>query len=125
MKATAWEFEARALIFGLIFGVSFPLYYLDQQNSTAALSQWMAGRLHVEADAIARLLFWAAAVLLVLAAAIRTWASSFLRAQVVYASEVKTEVIVGRFAACFLLPLRYKLITLHGGIAFAGAFENP
>lgn len=93
MKATTWEFEARALIFGLIFGVSFPLYYFDHQNSTAALSQWMAGRLHVETDAIARLLFWAAAVLLVLAAAIRTWASSFLRAQVVYASQVKTEAI--------------------------------
>lgn len=94
MKATKWEFENRALIFGLIFACSFPLYYFDPQNSTTALAEWIAARLHVDGDLVARLLFIAAALLLVLAALIRTWASSYLHAEVVYAAEVKTASLV-------------------------------
>jgi protein-S-isoprenylcysteine O-methyltransferase Ste14 len=90
MKATTWEFENRALLFGMIFAVSFPLYYLDPQNSTAALADWIAARLHVDGDLVVRLLFAAAAVLLIVAAFIRTWASSYLCAAVVYAAQVKT-----------------------------------
>ncbi len=48
----------------------------------------------MDADLVARLLFAAAALLLVLAAFIRTWASSYLQAGVVYAAEVKTASLV-------------------------------
>jgi protein-S-isoprenylcysteine O-methyltransferase Ste14 len=94
VKATDWEFRNRALVFGLIFGFGFPLYFLDHQNSTAALASWLGGRLHLDADLLARLLFALAAFLLVVAAIIRTWASSYLSAGVVYAAEVKTESLV-------------------------------
>jgi protein-S-isoprenylcysteine O-methyltransferase Ste14 len=94
MKATHWEFTNRAMLFGLIFGVSFPLYFLDRQNSTVALANWIGSRLQMDADLIARLLFALAALLLVLAAFIRTWASSYLHAAVVYAAEVKTASLV-------------------------------
>jgi protein-S-isoprenylcysteine O-methyltransferase Ste14 len=94
MKATNWEFTNRALIFGLIFGFAFPLYFLDHQNSTAALANWLGTRLQMDANLVARLLFAFPAFLLIVAALIRTWASSYLRAGVVYAAEVKTESLV-------------------------------
>jgi protein-S-isoprenylcysteine O-methyltransferase Ste14 len=95
VKATNWEFTNRALVFGLIFGISFPLYALDHQNATGALAAWLGPRLRMDADLVARLLFAFAALLLVIAAVIRTWASSYLHASVVYAAEVKTESLVG------------------------------
>jgi protein-S-isoprenylcysteine O-methyltransferase Ste14 len=94
MKATNWEFTNRAAVFGLIFGFTFPLYALDHQNSTVALANWLGARLQMDTDLVARILFAFAAFLLVGAALTRTWASSYLQASVVYASEVKTESLV-------------------------------
>jgi protein-S-isoprenylcysteine O-methyltransferase Ste14 len=94
MKATTWEFTNRALVFGLIFAVSFPLYSFDHQNSTAGLANWLGPRLRTDADLIACVLFAFAALLLTTAALIRTWASSYLHAGVVYAAQVKTESLV-------------------------------
>ena len=94
MKATDWEFTNRALVFGLIFAVSFPLYSLDRQNSVVALASWLAPRIGADPDHTARFLFAFAALLLVMAALLRTWASAYLEAGVVYASTVKTEDLV-------------------------------
>jgi len=94
MKATDWEFTNRALVFGLIFAGSFPLYSLDRQNSVAALASWLAPRIGADPDHTARFLFAFAALLLVMAALLRTWASAYLEAGVVYASTVKTEDLV-------------------------------
>ncbi len=94
MKASTWEFRNRATVFGLIFGFTFPLYALDHQNSTVALANWLGAGLRMDTDLVARLLFAFAAFLLVVAALIRTWASSYLQASVVYASEVKSESLV-------------------------------
>ena len=94
MKATNWEFTNRALLFGLIFAVAFPLYSFDHQNSTATLANWIGARLGMDADLVAHLLFAFAAFLLVVAALLRTWASSYLHAKVVYAAEVKAESLV-------------------------------
>jgi protein-S-isoprenylcysteine O-methyltransferase Ste14 len=94
MKATNWEFTNRALIFGLIFGCSFPLYCFDRQMSTAMAANWLASRLQTDLDLVVHLLLGIAAFLLIAAALIRTWASAYLNAGVVYASEVKTESLV-------------------------------
>jgi protein-S-isoprenylcysteine O-methyltransferase Ste14 len=94
MKATNWEFTNRALLFGLIFAFSFPLYFLDHQNSAATLASWLGSRLQKDPDLVARLLFAFAAILLIVAALLRTWASSYLRAAVVYAADVKTDSLV-------------------------------
>lgn len=94
MRATTWEFKNRALVFGLIFGVSFAAYALDPQNATAALANWLARQLGVDATILAQALFGVAACLVALAALIRTWASSYLHATVVYAAGVKTENLV-------------------------------
>jgi protein-S-isoprenylcysteine O-methyltransferase Ste14 len=94
MKATNWEFTNRALIFGLILGLPFPLYSVDHQNVTAALANWLAARNGMDANVVVRLLFALAAFLLIVAAQVRTWASSYLAADVVYAAGVKTESLV-------------------------------
>jgi protein-S-isoprenylcysteine O-methyltransferase Ste14 len=94
MKATNWEFQNRALVFGLIFAVSFPLYFFDQQNSAASLAASIGAKLRIDGDLVARLIFGLAAVLLIVAALIRTWASSYLHAEVVYAAQLKTASLV-------------------------------
>lgn len=94
MKATSWEFRNRALLFGLVFAVAFPLYSLDPQNSTAALANSLGPRLGMDADLIAHFLLIFAALLLLASALIRTWASAYLSAEVVYAGDVKTESLV-------------------------------
>lgn len=95
MQATNWEFKNRALIIGLIFGLSFSAYSIDPQNSAASLANWLAARLPmIDANLLARLLFALATALLVVAALTRTWASSYLNAKVVYAAEVKTQSLV-------------------------------
>ncbi len=82
------------MIFGLIFGLPGILYMVDHQNSTAALASWLASGLHWDADGVARILFVVAACFVVLAAFVRTWASAYLHASVVYAAEVKTASLV-------------------------------
>lgn len=94
MRGTRWEFKNRALLFGLIFGLAFSLYAVDRQNAAAGLANRLGTLLGVHADFLARLLFALAACILALAAFIRTWASSFLHASVVYAADVKTESLV-------------------------------
>ncbi len=94
MKASDWEFKNRAMLFGLIFAVSFPLYAVDKQNVTAALGSWLAPRWGMTEDRAAQMLLVVAALLLAIAALVRTWASAYLHASVVYAEKVKTAALV-------------------------------
>ncbi len=94
MRATNWEFKNRAMLFGLIFGLSFIAYLIDPQNSAAALANWLGRALNMDANILARLLLGLATLVVVLAALLRTWASSYLNSSIVYASEVKTASLV-------------------------------
>jgi protein-S-isoprenylcysteine O-methyltransferase Ste14 len=94
MKATNWEFKNRAMLFGMVFAFTFPLYALDSQNSASALADLLAPKLHMNADRLAQLLLGCGAFVLIIAASIRTWASAYLHAEVVYAAEVKTKSLV-------------------------------
>jgi protein-S-isoprenylcysteine O-methyltransferase Ste14 len=94
MKATDWEFNNRAFLFGMVFALGFPLYAVDQRNSTEALARWLGQYVHIDAGSLTRLSFALAAIVLVIAAFLRTWASSYLHADVVYATKVKAESLV-------------------------------
>ena len=94
MRASDWEFKNRALIFGMTFCVSFPLYALDNQNSTAMLANWLAPKWQMNAEGLTRSLFAVATLVLAGAAMLRTWGSSYLASHVVYASAVKSESLV-------------------------------
>ncbi len=94
VKATRWEFRNRALLFGLIFGLTFPLYALDRHNATVAAANWIGPSLGVSTRVVSRILVLIGAGLLITAALLRTWASSYLRTEVVYATRVITESLV-------------------------------
>jgi protein-S-isoprenylcysteine O-methyltransferase Ste14 len=94
MKATSWEFRNRAMLFGMIYAFTFPMYMFDPQNSTVVLANWLGARLQMDADLTPRLLFTFATLLLAAGAFIRTWGSAYLHADVVYAAEVKSERLV-------------------------------
>jgi protein-S-isoprenylcysteine O-methyltransferase Ste14 len=81
-------------MFGLIIALAFLFYFLDPQNATAALANLLAPRLGINADPLARILFAIAAVLLIAAALIRTWASAYLQSDVVYAAAIQTRSLV-------------------------------
>lgn len=82
------------MIFGLIIGCSFSLYAVDHLSAVQVLVNWLGSRINVNPDALARAIFFAATILLALAALLRTWASAYLHAAVVYAAEVKTARLV-------------------------------
>lgn len=94
MKGTDWEFRNRALLFGLIFGLTFPLYALDRHNAGVAIANWIGPALRMNPHVVSRFLFFIAAALLATAAFLRTWASSYLLAEVVYAAGLRTESLV-------------------------------
>ena len=94
MRASNWEFRNRAMIFGLIIACSFSLYSWDHLSAMQVLVNWLGPKIGVNPDVLAHLLFFAAAALLALAALLRTWASAYLHAEVVYASEVKAANLV-------------------------------
>ncbi len=94
MRATNWEFTNRALVFGVVVGAPFALYLLDPVNAVAALSEWLASRWRMAPDDLARVLFVLASLVLGAAALLRTWASSYLNAGVVYASKLKSASLV-------------------------------
>lgn len=94
MKATRWEFENRAVILGGIFALSFLLSPLDRTNAAVAMAEPLARALHTYDNSVARSIFAIGALLVALAALIRTWGSAYLSADVVYAGRVKTASLV-------------------------------
>jgi protein-S-isoprenylcysteine O-methyltransferase Ste14 len=94
MRATNWEFANRAFLIGTGLGAGFAMYALDSKNVTNSLARALAARFPIDANWTARLLFIGAALVLAAAAAIRTWASAFLNAGVVYALDVKSASLV-------------------------------
>ena len=64
MKATNWEFRHRALLIGLIFSFTFPLYSFDHLNAAVAFAGWISPALRMNAGLVTRFLFALAAALL-------------------------------------------------------------
>jgi len=94
MRASNWEFRYRALLFGMVFWISFSFYAIDRQNVTAFLANGIEHRFAINADLLGRAILFGAAILCALAALVRTWASAYLHAGIVYAPEIKTSALV-------------------------------
>jgi protein-S-isoprenylcysteine O-methyltransferase Ste14 len=94
MRASQWEFKNRATLFGFIFAFAFSLYLVDPRNTAVVLSEWLSARSGWVPRLLVHLIFAFAALLVMAAAAIRTWASACLHAAVVYGAQVKTESLV-------------------------------
>jgi protein-S-isoprenylcysteine O-methyltransferase Ste14 len=94
MKATDFEFRNRFWIFGLIFGLGFWLYALDHVNSVQCLINITIGANSPHADLLARCALAFAALLTLLAALLRTWATSYLRSDVMQDHDLRAERLV-------------------------------
>ncbi len=98
MRATDFEFRHRFWIFGAIYGFAFYCYQFDHGNAGIALLYWIAPRFRGDEVATIRALhsvFGVSALFLFAFAAMRTWATSYLQADVVHDSKIRTEALVG------------------------------
>ena len=119
MRASDFEFRYRFWIIGAIFWIGFTFYSIDHVNAAAALANWLQPRTHWPADTIARALFFFGAFLVILAALIRTWATSFLRTEVVHDPSLHSERLVADGPYRFVrnpLYLGTTLLTLGMGL---------
>jgi protein-S-isoprenylcysteine O-methyltransferase Ste14 len=120
MKATEFEFRHRSLLNLIQFWIAFQLYSFDRVNVVAALTR---GRPHELL--LARVAFGFGALLLGLAAAIRTWAAAYLRSDVVHDPALHTEKLVADgpyrhvrnplYLGTFLLSIGLGLLASRSG----------
>ena len=92
MQASLFEFRYRWWVIFVIFFTAFFAYSLDPVNCGVAIVNWLAKHLGSRAtDTSYRLIFAFSALLLTLAALLRTWGTSYLQAEVMRDSEIHTE----------------------------------
>jgi protein-S-isoprenylcysteine O-methyltransferase Ste14 len=97
VRATRFEFEQRFWIIGVIFGVGFWLSAIDRTNAVVAIVRFVAPSVAADRDVehnLARLIFAAGAVLVFLSAFLRTWATAYLRTEVVHDAAQHSEALV-------------------------------
>src|SRR5262245_48846468 len=97
VRASEAEFRYRFWIIFALFWLGFGSYTFDRQNLAANLVHAFAPGLDLDSHAAVRALqavFGLAAFLGVIAAALRSWASSYLRSDVVHDTALRTEGLV-------------------------------
>lgn len=95
LAASDFEFKARFWIFGALFWAAFSTYSIDHVNSGAALVDWL-GRLRgvTPTDGDYHLVFAIGAFFCVAAAAVRTWGTAYLNANVMVDTRLHTSRLV-------------------------------
>lgn len=88
--ATEFEFRRRSLLNLVHFWIAFQLYSFDHINVVWAFAPWNTRNGAI----IARTVFGVGALLLGIAAGIRTWAAAYLQSDVVHDTALHTERIV-------------------------------
>jgi protein-S-isoprenylcysteine O-methyltransferase Ste14 len=98
MRASDFEFRNRFFFIGLLFGAGFFCYSFDRVNAATALLSLIVGReLNLQSPAdrhSLQLVLGMAAILVAGSAMIRTWATAYLRTDVVHDPKLHTEGIV-------------------------------
>lgn len=95
MKATLFEFRHRYWVIFSIFFLAFSMYSVDPVNSAAALAHWGATHLGIPlTNNTFRFLLAFGALLVAVAASLRTWGTSYLQAEVMRDSRVHTEKLL-------------------------------
>jgi protein-S-isoprenylcysteine O-methyltransferase Ste14 len=97
MRATKFEFEQRFWIIGVIFWIGFSLTAVDHTNVATALLHALSPSLDEEsprASVALRAIFTGGALLVFLAAWLRTWATAYLRTTVVHDRQQHAEALV-------------------------------
>jgi protein-S-isoprenylcysteine O-methyltransferase Ste14 len=94
MKATEFEFRQRFWVIMILFWGGFWLYGLDHTNIVDWVVHQVAPGKHSLHGLLDRGFFSFAALLVLLAAALRTWAAAYLRSTVVHDPSLHSETVV-------------------------------
>jgi protein-S-isoprenylcysteine O-methyltransferase Ste14 len=93
MQATDFEFRNRVWIFALIFGVPFLLLRVDPLPIGSRLADWLAASVPMEEIYALYIVFGVAALIVLVALALRIWGSAYLRQEVVHDHAVHSEIL--------------------------------
>jgi hypothetical protein len=112
--ASAWEFRYRFWIFGAWFWISMSAYRIDPRNLGLAIAESLWGFAHREASiGDVRLVYMVGVLLTVLAALLRTWATAYIRPEVMVDGELHTVLADGPYRfVCNPLYLGTNLMAL-------------
>jgi len=116
MRATRFEFRYRAFIIFALFGVAFSLFNFKDLPLGVVLARWLfahAGEL--SQNTWYHAVYGFATLVVVIAAAIRTWGTSYLRADVMRDPRIHSERLVADG------PYRYVRNPLYIGTVLLGA----
>jgi protein-S-isoprenylcysteine O-methyltransferase Ste14 len=97
MRATKFEFEQRFWMIGLIFAVGFGLNAIDHVNFAVGLLRLIAPAVDPDSAhglSLLRAIFACGSLLIFLAAFFRTWATAYLRTEIVHDASQHSEALV-------------------------------
>ena len=94
MRASDFEFRYRFWFIAGIFWASFWMYFFDHHNAGQSLAAGMSRLDGWSLDSNFKLIMWCAAAVAALAAAMRVWATAYLRAEVMSDPKLRTERLV-------------------------------
>jgi protein-S-isoprenylcysteine O-methyltransferase Ste14 len=122
MRATKFEFEQRFWFIGVIFGVGFWVYAIDRTNVAVAILRVIAPSVDPNSDAgnsQLQLIFGAGSALVFVAAFLRTWATAYLRTEVVHDAAQHSEGLVADGPYRYVRnPLYLANLPLIAGVGF-------
>ncbi|MGH9776399.1 MAG: methyltransferase family protein [Candidatus Acidiferrales bacterium] len=94
MRATESEFRNRFWFIGLVFFAGGLCFTFDHVNTIAAVVYWAEKRSLWTEDSLTRVVLSVAALLLLAAALVRSWATAYLRSDVVHDANLHSERLV-------------------------------
>jgi protein-S-isoprenylcysteine O-methyltransferase Ste14 len=126
MKASEFEFRHRSVLNLIHFWMAFQLYSVDHRNVVSALVSGSDHRV-----LLLRVVFGFGALLVALAAAMRTWAAAYLRSSVVHDPRLHTEALVADgpyrhvrnplYLGTFLMSIGLGLLASRSGFVVLAA----
>jgi protein-S-isoprenylcysteine O-methyltransferase Ste14 len=121
MRATKFEFEQRFWIIGLIFWLGFSLAFIDHTNFAVGLLHRIAPAIDPDStrgNMWLRLIFASGALMVFLSALLRTWATAYLRTEIVHDASQHSESLVADGPFCYVRnPLYLANVPMAAGIA--------
>jgi protein-S-isoprenylcysteine O-methyltransferase Ste14 len=97
MHASKFEFEQRFWVIGALIFIAFSLGAVDHVNFAVGLLHWIAPAIDPDSargNFYLRLIFASGALLIFLSALLRTWATAYLRTEVVHDISQHSEALV-------------------------------
>jgi protein-S-isoprenylcysteine O-methyltransferase Ste14 len=120
MQATKFEFEQRFWIFGLIFGVGFGLAVVDHTNFGVGLLHLLAPSIDPDSgrgNCWLRIIFGCGAAMVFVSVLLRTWATAYLKTEVVHDMSQHSEGLVADGPYRYLRnPLYFANVPMMAGI---------